>query len=76
MESFNGKLGDELLTGEVFDTLTAARVVTERWRRFYNQIREYRMSSGGDLKKSITQRHKGRDGNEDSDEVLSSVSLF
>ncbi len=39
IESFNGKLRDELLNGEIFDTLTEARVVTERWRRFYNTER-------------------------------------
>lgn len=39
IESFNGKLRDELLNGEIFDTLTEARVVTERWRKFYNTIR-------------------------------------
>lgn len=39
IESFNGKLRDELLNGEIFDTLTEARVVTERWRKFYNTQR-------------------------------------
>lgn len=39
IESFNGKLRDELLNGEIFDTLTEARVVTESWRKFYNTQR-------------------------------------
>lgn len=39
IESFNGKLRDELLNGEIFDTLKEARVVTEQWRKFYNTKR-------------------------------------
>jgi putative transposase len=31
-ESFNGKLRDELLSGELFDTLREAQVLVERWR--------------------------------------------
>ena len=41
VESFNGKLRDELLNGEIFDTLLEARVVIENWRRIYNQIRPH-----------------------------------
>ncbi len=36
IESFNGKLRDELLNGELFYTLYEAQVVIERWRRQYN----------------------------------------
>jgi len=36
VESFNGKFRDELLNGEIFYTLTEARVLVERWRRDYN----------------------------------------
>ena len=39
VESFNGKLSDELLDGEVFDTLLEAKVLIERWRRSYNTVR-------------------------------------
>ena len=39
VESFNGKLRDELLNVEVFDTLWEAKVLAERWRREYNQRR-------------------------------------
>ena len=39
VESFNGKLRDELLNGEIFYTLLEARVLIERWRQEYNQIR-------------------------------------
>ena len=35
-ESFNGKLRDELLNGEIFYTLREAQVLIERWRREYN----------------------------------------
>jgi putative transposase len=41
IESFNGKLGDELLKLELFDTLTEAQVLIERWRRHYNQVRPH-----------------------------------
>ena len=33
MESFNGKLRDELLNREIFDTVLEARVLTEAYRR-------------------------------------------
>ena len=41
VESFNGKLSDELLAGEVFDTLLEARVLIERWRVLYNTVRPH-----------------------------------
>jgi transposase InsO family protein len=41
VESFIGKLRDELLNGEIFDTLLEARVITERWRREYNRYRPH-----------------------------------
>ncbi len=41
IESFNGKLRDEVLNREVFDTLYEAKVLVERWRREYNQIRPH-----------------------------------
>ena len=40
-ESFNGKLGDELLNGEIFYTLKEAQVVIESWRCHYNTIRPH-----------------------------------
>lgn len=40
-ESFNGKLRDELLNPELFDTLLEARVLVERWRRYYNELRPH-----------------------------------
>lgn len=41
IESFNGKLRDELLNGEIFDTLHEAQVLIERWRREYNTVRPH-----------------------------------
>ncbi len=41
VESFNGKLRDELLNGEIFTTLQEAKVLTEVWRREYNQVRPH-----------------------------------
>ena len=40
-ESFNGKLRDELLDGEIFYTLREAQVVIEQWRRHYNTVRPH-----------------------------------
>ncbi len=40
-ESFNSKLREELLNGEIFYTLKEARIVIERWRRHYNTIRPH-----------------------------------
>jgi transposase InsO family protein len=41
IESFNGRLRDELLNVEIFDTLLEAKVLIERWRQIYNQIRPH-----------------------------------
>jgi transposase InsO family protein len=40
-ESFNGRLRDELLAREQFDTLLEAKVLIERWRRHYNTVRPH-----------------------------------
>jgi transposase InsO family protein len=40
-ESFNGKLRDELLNGEIFYSLGEAQIVIEQWRRQYNTIRPH-----------------------------------
>src|SRR5512136_425300 len=39
IESFNGKLRDELLNREIFTTLTEAKVLIEGWRKEYNTSR-------------------------------------
>jgi transposase InsO family protein len=41
VESFNGKLRDELLNGEIFYTLKEAQVLIEWWREEYNEIRPH-----------------------------------
>lgn len=41
VESFIGKLRDELLNSELFDTLLEARVDIENWRRDYNRFRPH-----------------------------------
>jgi transposase InsO family protein len=40
-ESFNGKLRDECLNGEIFYSLKEAMVVIEQWRNHYNAIRPH-----------------------------------
>ena len=40
-ESFNGKLRDELLNGEIFYTLKEAQILIEQWRMEYNTIRPH-----------------------------------
>lgn len=39
--SFNGKLRDELLNGEIFYSLKEAKIVIEQWRRQYNTVRPH-----------------------------------
>ena len=41
IESFNGKLRDELLNREIFETLLEARILIEQWRREYNHVRPH-----------------------------------
>jgi len=41
IESFNARLRDELLDGEVFYTLREAQIVIESWRRHYNAVRPH-----------------------------------
>lgn len=41
IESFNGKLRDEILNGEIFDNILEARVITEQWREHYNKVRPH-----------------------------------
>jgi putative transposase len=41
VESFNGKLRDELLKREIFYALLEAKVLIERWRQHYNRVRPH-----------------------------------
>ena len=41
VESFNARLRDELLDGEIFYTLREAQIVIKSWRRHFNTIRPH-----------------------------------
>ena len=41
IESFNGKMRDELLNREIFTTLKEANVLIEQWSQEYNHIRPH-----------------------------------
>ena len=41
VESFIGKMRDELLNGEVLDTPDEAKVLVEAWRKIYNRLRPH-----------------------------------
>ncbi len=41
IESFNGKMRDELLDREIFMTLEEAKVLISQWRKEYNHIRPH-----------------------------------
>ena len=45
-ESFNGKLRDELLNGEIFYSLAEAAVLVEQWRCEYNTVRPHSACGG------------------------------
>ena len=40
-ESFNGRMRDELLNGEIFYTLREAQIIIEKWRKHYNTKRPH-----------------------------------
>jgi transposase InsO family protein len=40
-ESFNGKLRDECLNGEIFYSLKETQIVIEKWRVEYNTVRPH-----------------------------------
>ena len=40
-ESFNARLRDELLNGEIFYSLKEAQIIIEQWRRHYNTKRPH-----------------------------------
>ena len=45
IESFNGKLRDELLNREIFTTLDETKILIEEWRRKYNHVRPHSVMS-------------------------------
>lgn len=46
IESFNGKMRDQFLNGEIFYTLKEAQVLIEWWRKHYNQVRPHSSLKG------------------------------
>ena len=46
VESFNGKMREQFLNGELFYTPKEAQIMTDRWRTHYNTIRPH-SSLGG-----------------------------
>lgn len=46
IESFNGRLRDELLNEEVFESLAHARLALARWRSDYNNLRPHSALAG------------------------------
>ncbi|MCF6433891.1 integrase core domain-containing protein, partial [Leisingera sp. MMG026] len=40
-ESFNGRMRDELLNGEIFYSLREAQIIIESWRKHYNTRRPH-----------------------------------
>lgn len=45
-ESFNGRMRDELLNGEIFYSLREAQIIIERWRKHYNHKRPHSALAG------------------------------
>lgn len=41
VESFNARLRDELLNGEIFYSLKEAQIIIEGWRQHYNTVRPH-----------------------------------
>lgn len=46
IESFNARMRNEFLNGEIFDTMYEVQVLTHRWVRYYNEVRPH-SSLGG-----------------------------
>jgi len=59
-ESFNGKLRDECLNGEIFYSLKEAQVVIEQWRREYNTRRTRSSRAACWLRGRSAERTKGQ----------------
>jgi len=46
IESFNARMRDEFLNGELFGNLHEARILTQRWVNYYNNIRPHSSLKG------------------------------
>ena len=67
VESFNARLRDELLDGEIFYSLREARIIIEAWRQHYNTVRPhaslgYRPPAPEVFVPGLTARPSTRDG--------------
>ena len=67
VESFNARLRDELLDGEIFYSLREAQVIIEGWRQHYNTVRPhaslgYKPPAPEVLVPGLTARPSARDG--------------
>ena len=63
IESFNGKMRDELLKREILITFYEAKVLIEQWRKEYNQVRpnsylRYRLPAPEAIVTTVTSLHK------------------
>lgn len=57
-ESFNGKLRDELLNGEIFYGLKEARIVIKQWRKHCDTVRPHSSwDAGRPRRKRLAQAH-------------------
>ncbi len=45
-ESFNARMRDEFLNGELFGSLQGAEVLARRWQNYYNTIRPHSALGG------------------------------
>ena len=45
-ESFNARMRDEFLNGELFGSLREAEVLSKRWQKYYNTIRPHSALGG------------------------------
>lgn len=53
IESFHGKLRDELLDGEIFSTILDSKVPVAQWRRHYNTVGPYSSWATGHWRRSF-----------------------
>ena len=70
VESFNGKLRDELLNGEVFNTLMEAQVLIEEWRPHYNWVRPHSALNDRPPERLKRCRRRGRRSSQAEDEWM------
>ena len=70
IESFNGKLRDEVLNREIFYTVKEAQVIIAKWRQQYNTVRPHRS-----LHSNFWQLRTGKRKNTFSDNIIVAQSF-